>query len=118
MPIREYKCSNCSYFVDEIMRGATYPHDMGKCPKCRKGSLYHTFAVSTTKSGNRLRGYTVDFVPGYDVGAGRYFETNSERHEWMARTGTKEDKGMSSSLGIVQDHRKLNKGPKRNTVNG
>jgi len=60
----------------------------------------------------------VDFRPGYDVGAGRYFSTNSERHEWMARTGTREDKTMSSTLGIVDDHRKTIQGPKRNRIDG
>jgi len=93
MPLRTYKCS-CGIVWDELISGN--PPATMKCEKCgRKGKFTFSYSLLTEK--NRMKNYRVDFKPGYDLGAGRVFNTKMERENWLSEKGYRQDKTTSGS---------------------
>ena len=92
MPLRSYSCG-CGNVWDELIDGE-YPKYM-KCPRCGWPAQYR-WAVSTFTA--PVQNFRVDFQPGYDLAAGRYFDTRKDRNEWAARNNVKMDKSSSGSM--------------------
>ena len=78
---------------DELIDGE-YPEYM-KCPHCGAPAQY-LWAVSTFTA--PVQNFRVDFQAGYDLAAGRHFDTKKDRNEWAAKNNVKIDKSSSGSI--------------------
>lgn len=75
MPVYEFICDECGKTTEEYFKADS----IGK-PECCGKPMRRIF----TNPGMRI-----GFRAGYDIGAGKYFDTDKQRHEWMARRGVK-----------------------------
>lgn len=76
MPIREWKCTGCGKVQTELVFGQ-YPAQK-KC-ECG-GTAEYMFGVPI------VRNY---FRDGFDMGAGRHFNSQRERDNWLSKTNTR-----------------------------
>jgi hypothetical protein len=71
VPLYPYRCPTCGNKDDYILE---FDHDD---PECCGGKMHLVFS-------DIHFGFSIDFTPGWDDGAGRYFDTKTARENWVA----------------------------------
>jgi len=92
MPLRSYNCG-CGNTWDELIDGE-YPEYM-ECPRCGWPAKYR-WAVTTFSA--PVQNFRVDFQPGYDLAAGRHFDTKKDRDNWLGKNNLRMDKSSSGKI--------------------
>lgn len=87
MPLIDARCLKCG-MVKEV-----FVHELPAHIECEcGGTMRRLYSISHYT--RPPKGYNFDFKAGYDWGAGKYFDTKSERDRWEATSGiTVKDKG-------------------------
>lgn len=75
MPLYPFKCDKCNREEDEF-QSANQEHTL-LCPRC-KAEMRRVFTPATT---------VVEFTPGWDMGAGKTFDTKRERDTYLSEKG-------------------------------
>jgi hypothetical protein len=79
MPIFDIECKE--HGKQEIMSSGTTMY----CPVCEKEAK-RLYSIDRMK-------ITVDFTPGWDMGAGKVFNTKMERNNWLAEKNYRRVRG-------------------------
>jgi len=78
MPVYEFECPEHGRFQEII--GYDKFVRVHKCPKCRiKARLVPSIPAR----------HVVDFIPGWNGGAGEYFDTKKDRENWLVESGSR-----------------------------
>ena len=75
MPFYPFKCDDCVEAFEEFQK--LKETHKGYCPKCGKEGKRVWTPVN----------FALDFKYGFDVGAGKYFDSNRQRNNYITEQG-------------------------------